>query len=66
MNLIYKNLNIKSLNDKTKIKNNITDNNISEINFTIRRIDEQNLIVILKKSINLFLITLHAIIYKIH
>jgi len=49
MDSIYKNLNIKILDDKTEVKNNITDNNISEINFTIPRIDEQKFNSSLKK-----------------
>jgi len=53
MDSIYKNLKIKNLNDKTEVKNNITDNNINEINFTIPRIDEQkfdNSLEILKNN----------------
>jgi len=49
MDSIYRNLSIKSLNDKTDVKNNITDNNISEINFTIPRIDEKKFNSSLKK-----------------
>jgi len=43
MNLVYRNLNLNNLNDKTKtpIKNYNSDNNISDKAFKTLRIDEQ-------------------------
>ena len=51
INIIYRNLNIKDLNDKTKIsiKNDIIDNNISEKTITTPRIDRQKYNSVLKK-----------------
>ena len=51
INFIFRNLNIKNLNDKTKIsiKNYNTNNNINDKTFTTSRIDEQELKSNLKK-----------------